>query len=215
MRERLSLLIFFSGFAITLVGYWGPWVNHKTAALVLSGLEMAEFVKFLPDVREGKEPMVRELFYLPLLGVALCLSLFSPSRPRWARLTMLTMAFLLVIIVLPPYPFILRALTSAEFRWQFISAVSCLLLVAVIHFLPRIFRALLMSTISLACAFLPLWQFFSIRDALDRTYGRPIQIGWGLWLTAIGILTFTLASIVELHAKKKASVNLPRQGGKS
>ena len=51
------------GIILALVGYWGPWVDRKAAALVLSGLDMADFVKLLPGVRAGTERVVRELFY--------------------------------------------------------------------------------------------------------------------------------------------------------
>ena len=119
---------FLIGVALALVGYWGPWVNHKTAALVLSGLDMAEFVKFLPEVRAGTEPMLRELFYLPLLAAALCLALIGSNRPwrypLWARGIMVIIAIVLAVIVLPPYPFILQALSSDEFRRQFLMAAG-------------------------------------------------------------------------------------------
>ena len=70
-KEHQTKQIVLVGIALALVGYWGPWVDHKTAALVLSGLDMAEFVKFLPEVRAGTEFMIRELFYLPPLAAAL------------------------------------------------------------------------------------------------------------------------------------------------
>jgi len=183
------------GVALVLVGYWGPWVNHKTAALVLSGLDMAEFVKFLPGVQAGAEFMIRELFYLPLLAAAFCLALMGSNRlwryPLWARAVMVIVAIVLVIIVLPPYPFILQALSSDEFRRQFLMGAGCLAIVGgmlLYRRLPRAIMAALLIVVSLAGAIPPLWQFFSIRDALDRVYGQPIHVGWGLWLTAVGCL---------------------------
>ncbi len=183
------------GIALVLVGYWGPWVNHKTAALVLSGLDMAEFVKFLPGVRAGTEFMIRELFCLPPLATSLCLALIGGNRrlryPLWARTIMVIIAIVLAIIVLPPYPFVLQALSSDEFRRQFLAGAGCLAIIAASLFyrrLPSAIVASLLIVVSLAGAILPLWQFFSIRSALDRVYGQPIHIGWGLWLTAAGFL---------------------------
>jgi len=183
------------GIALVLVGYWAPWVNHKTAALVLSGLDMAEFVKFLPGVRAGTEFMIRELFYLPPLAAALCLALMGSRRhlryPLWARAVMVLVAIVLAIIVLPPYPFILQALGSDEFRRQFSMAAGCFAVIGgtlLYRRLPRAIVAGLLIVVSLAGAIPSLWQFLSIRRALDRVYGQPIHIGWGLWLTAAGFL---------------------------
>jgi len=202
------------GIALVLVGYWGPWVNHKTAALVLSGLDMAEFVKFLPGVRAGTEFMIRELFYLPPLAAALCLALIGSSRlwryPLWARAIMVIVAIVLAIVVLPPYPFILQALSSDEFGRQFSMAAGCLAVIAASLLyrrrsteaherLPRAVEAGLLIVISLVGAIPPLWQFLSIRSALDRVYGQPIHIGWGLWLTVAGFLVVAGAGVWKLE----------------
>jgi hypothetical protein len=205
LKRKGSKTWFLIGIALVLVGYWGPWVNHKTAALVLSGLDMAEFVKFLPGVRAGTEFMIRELFYLPLLAAALCLALIGSNRPwrypLWARGIMLIIAIALAIIVLPPYPFILQALGSDEFRRQFLAGAGCLALIVASLFhrrLPGVIVAGLLIVISLAGAILPLWQFFSVRSALDGVYGQPIHIGWGLWLTAAGFLVVAGAELWKL-----------------
>jgi hypothetical protein len=202
MMKRLAPL----GIALVLIGYWGPWVNHKTAALVLSGLDMAEFVKFLPEVRAGTEFMVRELFYLPLLAAALCLALIGSHRhldyPLWARTIMVIIAIVLAIIVLPPYPFILQALSSDEFRRQCLAGVGCLVIIMGLLFyrrLPGAIVAGLLIAIPLAGAVLPLWQFFSIRHALDQVYGQPVHIGWGLWLTAVGFLVVAGSGLWKLE----------------
>jgi hypothetical protein len=191
MMKRLVPL----GIAMALIGYWGPWVNHKTAALVLSGLDMAEFVKFLPEVRAGAVFMIRELFYLPPLAAALCLALIGSNRhlryPLWARAIMVMAAIILAIIVLPPYPFILQALSSDEFRRQFLMGAGCLAVIAaslLYRRLPGAVMAALLIVVSLAGAIPSVWQLLSIRSALDRVYGQPIHVGWGLWLMVAGFL---------------------------
>ena len=50
-----------TGVAFALVGVWAPWIPHRAAALVLSGWDLAEFVKFVPGASA-----TRELFYLPV-----------------------------------------------------------------------------------------------------------------------------------------------------
>lgn len=199
---------FLIGVALALVGYWGPWVNHKTAALVLSGLDMAEFVKFLPGVRAGTEPMIRELFYLPPLAAALCLALMGSNRywryPLWVRTIMVIVAAVLAIIILPPYPFIFQALSSDEFRRQFLMGASCLAIIGaslLYRRLPRAAAASLLIVVSLAGAIPALWQFLSIRSALDGVYGQPIHIGWGLWLTVVGFLIVAGVGVWRLEVR--------------
>ena len=184
---------FLIGVALVLIGYWGPWVSHKTAALVLSGQDMAEFVKFLAGVRAGTESVVREFFYLPPLATALCLALMGSNRHvRYhlgARAVMLIVAVVLTIVVLPPYPFILQALDSGEFRRQFLMAAGCLGLTGAALLYRRLPRAILAGAVifsSIVGAIPPVWQFLSIRSALDTAYGQPIRIGWGVWLTVVG-----------------------------
>ena len=196
---------FLTGIALALIGYWGPWVNHKTAALVLSGLDMAEFVKFLPEVRAGTELMIRELFYLPPLAAALCLALMGGNRywryPLWARAIMVIVAIVLAIIVLPPYPFILQALGSDEFRRQFSMAASCLAVIGaslLYRRLPKAVVAGLLIVISLVGAIPPVWQFLSVRSSLDRVYGQPIHVGWGPWLMVAGSLVVAGAGGVDI-----------------
>jgi hypothetical protein len=65
--------------------------------------------------------------------------------------------------------------------------------------LPRIIEAGLLIVISLAGTIPPMWQFLSIRSALDRVYGQPIHIGWGLWLTALGFLVAAGAGVRQLE----------------
>ena len=181
------------GILLALVGYWGPWVDHKTAALVLSGLDMSEYVKFLPEVRDGSVRVFRELFYLPPLAAALCLALLTgwlwTRYPAFLRAIMPSSAAGLCIVVLPPYPFVLHALTSAEFPGQFILAVLCLILIAAFPLyrrLPAKLANLILIALALLGTFPAVVQFFAIRPALNRAYGWPVQVGWGLWVMVVG-----------------------------
>ena len=83
---RLLLLV---ASLVTLVGYFGPWINHRAAVLVITGLDLGEYVKFLPVVEQGQVTMWREGFYLPLVTVSLALSLWAfrdgGARSGWAR----------------------------------------------------------------------------------------------------------------------------------
>ena len=81
-RRRLTpvRLLLPLGWALAAVGYFGPWIAHPTAALTLSGVDMGEFVKFLPGVLDGSLPVTRQFFYLPPWTVAVTVALLAGSR---------------------------------------------------------------------------------------------------------------------------------------
>ena len=89
---------------LVVVGYLGPWVPHKAAALTVTGLELAEFAKFFPQVQGGTVPVVRVLFYLPLVTVLILLALLAGrSTVRIARLGVPLCGVILLLVVLLPY----------------------------------------------------------------------------------------------------------------
>ncbi|MEA1905152.1 MAG: hypothetical protein U9M97_04660, partial [Candidatus Hadarchaeota archaeon] len=89
----------------------------------------------------------------------------------------------------------------------FAASILCLLLIGGYRLYRRL-SASLVAWLLMGLAFVgtvpPLCQFFSIRHALDRVYGRPIQAGWGLWLTAAGFLTVAAAGAIMLLGKTEA-----------
>jgi hypothetical protein len=202
-RSQIVLIL---GLALAVVGYFGPWVGHRAAALVLTGQDMGEFVKFLPEVRAGTAPMIREFFYLPPFAAALCLILLMAST-RWAyplvaRAVMLLAVLGLAWAMLPPV-WTPQLLVTAEFRKQTVAIAFCLLLLIVhpvLRYLPSRLTAAAMMVLALLGAGPPLWQFFAIREAVNRAYGWPVQVGWGLWVTVLG---FLIVIVEAVHLKRK------------
>ena len=45
------------GFALIFVGYLSVWLPNKAAGLAMLGLEIGEWVKFLPEVQFGQLPV--------------------------------------------------------------------------------------------------------------------------------------------------------------
>jgi len=72
--RQLPWLLVILAAAIGLTGYYGPWVAHRAAGLTVIGLDLAEFVKFLPNMSSGQTAIQREVFYLPLLAGSLTLA---------------------------------------------------------------------------------------------------------------------------------------------
>jgi hypothetical protein len=214
-----SRVVLILGLALAIVGYFGPWVGHKTAALVLTGQDMGEFVKFLPEVRDGAVPMIREFFYLPPFAAALGLILLMTSKrlayPLAVRTVMLLAVLGLTWAMLPPV-WTPQLLVTAEFRKQTVAIAFCLLLLIihpVLRHLPprrcsehsrgrelmavalRHAQDIAMIVLALLGVAPPLWQFFSIREAVNRAYGWPIQVGWGLWVTVLGFLIVMVGAV--------------------
>lgn len=182
------------GIVIGMIGYWGPWVNHRSVALILTGPDMGEFVKFLPQVRSGTEVMIRQLFYLPPFVAAVALIFLAANKglnySPWLKMILLLLVIPLSLALLPPV-FTPGLLLSAEFRVQFAALILCLVLLVS----QNLFRHLSLRTLAgllillaLIVVVLPVWQFLSVREALDRAYGQPVALGWGLWATGLGFL---------------------------
>ncbi|MGQ9626225.1 MAG: hypothetical protein ACUVV0_04885 [Anaerolineae bacterium] len=188
------------GVLIAVVGYWGPWVHHCSAALILTGPDMGEFVKFLPQVRAGEERVFRQIFYLPPFAAALGLLALAGSSPLGRRAVpkfiLLAFALALSCALLPP-AFTPSSILSAEFRLQSIAFLVCLFLAfwqGVFGLIPRRFFFGLVLALCLAGAIFPLWQFLALRGAIQAVYGFPIASGWGLWAAPAGLLLTALSA---------------------
>lgn len=205
ISKTKSQIVLVLGLALAIVGYFGPWVDHKTAALVLTGQDMGEFVKFLPEVRVGTAPMIREFFYLPPFAAALCFILLMASKrsayPLLVRAVMLLVVLGLAWAMLPPV-WTPQLLVMAEFRKQTVAIAFCLLLLIIhplLRYLPSRWMTVTMMGSALLGAGPPLWQFFAIREAVNRAYGWPVQVGWGLWITVLGFLIVVAGAVSRMR----------------
>ena len=179
-RLSRSILIILA-MSLGLVGYYGPWVAHKAAGLVIMGLDLAEYVKFLPQVASGQFAIRREVFYLPLMTASISASLFASRRflPTWMRWTLALLAIPLALAMLPPAwsPAILGL---AEYRTQVLLIAICLLLipgVAFLSHLPDRVVLLIVGTLALIAALGPMWAFIQVRPAIAEAYRQPPRLG--------------------------------------
>jgi hypothetical protein len=177
-RRRFSIGLL--GIALVVVGIWGAWIPHRAAALVLSGWDLAEFVKFLPGIKP-----VRELFFLPAWCAALALSLLAnqPDHGIPRRILLGGIALALAVAIFPPYPQLLKGFQTAEFRWRFILGLAGSLLVLALwisRFWPGRWAGGLLILAALVGSVPALWQFLSIRGAVESVYAANLGWGWGL-----------------------------------
>jgi hypothetical protein len=177
---------------VGLAGYFGPWVAHRASGLIVSGLDLGEYVKFIPQVLTGQIAVRRELFYLPLFAGSLMASLMASRRtlPRWLRVLLGLAAIPLALAMLPPAwsPVTLRL---PEFRLQMAALLFCLLMVPAVivtRFLPDRLVLVLIAALAVPAAILPAWGFLEVRPAIAGLYHQPLRLGWGFWAELIGFL---------------------------
>ena len=182
-----------------VAGGFGPWVAHKAAALVVTGVDLAEFVKFLPEVRAGTFTLTRELYYLPLFCGSILLVLIASDRglayPWPIRWLLVALSVPVALSMLPPAwtPHLMRA---PEFRVQALAILVCLLL-ALCHTLLRRLKPwplrLAGIVLALLAAVIPLWQFLRVRPLIASVYNKPVALGWGPYIT---VVAFALTAIL-------------------
>lgn len=191
---------------LALWGYFGPWVPHPAAGLVVTGLDLAEYVKFLPAYAAGQLGIWREGFYAPLVAVSVALSLTAfrlPVGPRWliwpVRLLGVLLAIVAALNLLPPAwsPPLLR---TPEFRLQSAVLVICVglaLLSPLLALLPRRLSALLITLLAAAGIVLPVVQFLRIRPHIAELYAQPLSPGWGLFLCVLALALMAASTAGE------------------
>ena len=191
---------------LALAAYWLPWIDHQSAALKLSGQDLGEFVKFLPQIRRGQVRFPRQVFYLPPFVAALSFVLLSTNRqlgyPRWVRILILVLAILALPGLLPPVWGHPRDLFNAEFRLQGIALVLGLLAV-LSHGLWKSLQLHIvgwtLGTLALLALVPTQWAFWAIRPSIWQAYSTPtIHLGWGLPLEIVawlGMLGFSTAIV--------------------
>lgn len=189
--------------ALALAAYWLPWIDHQSAALKLSGQDLGEFVKFLPQIRRVQMRYPRQVFYLPPFIAALSFVLLATNRqlgyPRWARIVAIVLAILALPGLLPPVWGHPRDLFNAEFRLQGIALVLGMLTILSHGLWKGLSLRLVGWTLGVLAllALVPVqWAFWAIRPLIWQAYNTPtIHLGWGLlfeiiaWIGVVGCTT--------------------------
>jgi hypothetical protein len=167
-------------------------VAHRASGLIVSGLDLGEYVKFIPQVLTGQVAVRRQFFYLPLFAGSLIASLLASRRtlPRWLRVLLGLAAIPLALAMLPP-AWSPAALRLPEFRLQTAAIIFCLLMlpaVIVSRRLPDRLVLLLITALAIPAAIMPAWGFLQVRPAVALLYRQPLILGWGFWAELMGFL---------------------------
>jgi hypothetical protein len=192
-RLLIARLLLPLGGTLAAIGYYGPWIQHPTAALTVSGVDMAEFVKFLPDVLDGSLRITRQILYLPpfalVIGVALLIGSQRLGYPWQLRLLVTILAVPISLQLLPP-AWSPASLMTAEFRLQAIGLGLCWLLLAGFWLLGRMplrLSAALACTLALAAGAFSAWGLWKTKPSIDQVYGIVPSAGWGFTLCQAGL----------------------------
>jgi amino acid transporter len=182
-------------------GAFLPWIWRESVALQLTGPGLAEFVKFLPEVRTQQIDIERLSFLLPLFVSMLALpivvenkKLDLPTWLRWAlRLAVIPLALASISPVWAP-----QTLIDHEFRLQTLLAglaIGLAVIASLLKNLPLKLLAVLLLVSGLTAIVLPMWQFSLIRPSIVETYQEPVSLNWGWWLTVGGIVSGIVGGI--------------------
>lgn len=211
-RWRIAdLWLHLVGLVLAVVGFFGPWVPHKTAALTVTGPELAEFAKFFPQVQGGVVDVIRGLFLTPVTAAAILMGLAASQlavRPI-VRFAATGLAALLALVALPPYGFYL----APEYRVHLILAIGGVMLVLLTLLarrLPRRVWGFLVALLALVGAIPALWQFVLLRPLIVALYGNGFGLGWGLATCMAGFALLLISATLSISMSgQRLAANSP------
>lgn len=204
------------GLIFMAAAVWGAWVVHPSPGLTLLGLDLPEYVKFLPAVRSGQVPLLREVFYWPLVvlagGVNILALITRGEWPRRLRAGLALGSVPCALALLPP-AWSPATFSQPEYRLQVVTMAALLLLSAVtllavwrqdatLGASPRlrvVSGALLVIGALLAAVPLLSWQ--QVQPEVAVVYHHTLRLGWGGWALVIGALYLALGGILLVGRK--------------
>lgn len=186
------------GALLAFWGYVGPWVDHRVAGLAILGLDLGEYVKFLPLVRAGTTSLWREGLYLPLVAISLALSLcawrpeFKWPQPvvAWLMIAVQILGAIAAALNMLPPAWTPQRMLTPEFQQQLVAILLCLAAVAFGPFLallPRLVTGVFVILLSAVAAVVPVMQFLRVLPQIATLYNHNLAPGWGMYLMLIGL----------------------------
>ena len=189
------------------LAYWGRWISHPAAGLNILGVDLPEYVKFVPEVRYGVIPINRLLFFGPPLALSAGLILFASMQRRLhiaLRILAGALAAPTALSMLPP-AWTPGVLMTPEFRTQ------TLLIMALVGgvFLIPLWKAVIPDWlrgglfILLALLNIPaIRAFHALLPALEKLYNKPLAAGPGLLFLYLGMGLMMLAGALMIVGRR-------------
>ena len=180
-----------------LLGHFMAWAQHKTAALTLSGHELATFTNATPNAGI----FFNEGFLLPLWAAALLFVVRPGAERTHASGPWLLLAISVAALGFPAYPDLRKLISGqpSDFMWQLPISVAVMTLAVIAQRTPPSLHSAL-TTVSGVAALIAVAGFFAIRGpALETLYHDPVIVGFGVWMTlAGGIAALAIAFVTIL-----------------
>jgi hypothetical protein len=201
MISRRVYPFLWAGFTLILAGYLMVWLPQPVAGLSLIGLEMGEWVKFLPQSQAGEVPD-RNLFYLPPILLGMMMALWTAGWPngRWQTWAMRALAATVSLLAFPAIEAI-RFEPPSEWALR-IGSVGLVgaaaVLSSVMSRLPGKALPLLLLLLALLGLVLPLWAYVATRPVIAALLQTEVGVGPGLVLHVVGNLLSAAAGIGSL-----------------
>jgi hypothetical protein len=179
-----------TAWGVALVGYCGPWVGRRAAALAWNAYDLFDLLRLLPEIETGALSVNLQALRLPLVGLAVLLPLLL-AKAGWAwRAGGALVGAGLALATLPAYPEIITAWRTPGWRIPFWWGTGALLASgAAVWIGPRLgrYRAWLMLA-WLALTTLPAVATFNrLLPALRALHAAPVGPGWGFWVCLGGL----------------------------
>ena len=203
LYPRLAPLLTLLALAALALAYWGRWISHPAAGLNILGVDLPEYVKFVPEVRSGAIPVNRLVFFGPPIALSAGLILFASTRARVAlglRILAAALSVPVALSMLPP-AWTPGVLMTAEFRVQ----TLVIMLLTLAAFLTPLWKQIIPDGVRgglyilLALLNLPaLLAFYDLLPALEALYNKPLTPGAGVFFLSLGAGLLVAAGILMI-----------------
>jgi len=186
------------------LGYWGRWIAHPAAGLNILGVDLPEYVKFVPEARYGVIPINRLVFFGPPVALSLGLILFASMRVRlsfWLRGLAGLLAIPVALSMLPP-AWTPGLLMTPEFRTQTLVIMALSAAVLLIPLWKALLPDWLRGGFFILLGLLPLpalSAFYKIAPALEKLYDHPLKPGPGVYWLMIGMALLMIAGVLLMR----------------
>lgn len=199
MSLRTENILFSAGCTLALAGYFMTWLPHDAAGLSFIGIEIGEWVKFLPQMQAGEIAAGRDLFYLPPFTLGMIMVLYTTGwfNRQWSTWLMRGLAVLVSLLAFPSIDAI-RFEPASEWLLRLVLIGLVMVTVVVISATGRLDRRIiwfLIGMFALGGLVLPTWAFFAVRPAVAALFQEPVWPGSGVWLNAAGHLLLLAVAV--------------------
>jgi hypothetical protein len=207
--QSIDFQICLLGTVLVIAGCFGPWVPHRSAALTVTGYELAEFAKFFPEVQGGVISINRPLFYFPFVAALLLAAYFSGrSAIRSVHLVASLSVAGIFLVALLPYSAVdgarhalaarssvaLDSNTRNRLTLTF-TGIALALMAPLARRLSRRVQGSVVALVALIGVAPALWQFALLRPLIVELYDVPLVLGWGVIVCGIGAALLLFSGI--------------------